>query len=331
MFIDEVEIEVAAGKGGEGCVSFRREKFIPRGGPNGGDGGRGGDVVLQATSQLSTLLDYRYKKKNRAEDGKRGGSNNKTGADGDDLVLMVPCGTMVYDADTGDLLGDLVEEGDHMVVARGGRGGKGNAGFATSTRQAPDFAQAGRPGEQRCIRLELKLIAEVGLVGLPNAGKSTLISRLSSARPKIASYPFTTLVPNLGVVNLGGYRHCVMADIPGIVDGAHRGVGLGTRFLKHIERTRVLLLLVDVSGTEHTAQYALSTLMGEIESYGQGLNEKRKLVVATKMDVVNDQELRWVKERTKSLGLPMVEVSAVRGDGLEELLHRVKEMLHGEV
>jgi GTP-binding protein len=246
VFIDEVEIEVVAGKGGDGCVSFRREKYIPKGGPNGGDGGKGGDVVVEATSNLSTLLDYRYRKKNRAENGKPGGPNNRTGANGEDLVLKVPCGTLVYDADTGALLGDLVEKGERVVVARGGRGGKGNARFATPTRQAPDFAQPGKEGERRRIRFELKLIAEVGLVGLPNAGKSTLISRISSARPKIASYPFTTLVPNLGVVNLGGYRHCVVADIPGIVDGAHQGVGLGLRFLKHIERTRVLLLLVDV-------------------------------------------------------------------------------------
>ena len=327
MFIDEVEIEVAGGRGGDGCVSFRREKYIPKGGPNGGDGGRGGNVILEASEQLSTLLDYRYKRRNQAEDGERGGSNNKTGANGDDLVLKVPCGTLVYDADTGDLLGDLVEAGERLVVARGGRGGKGNARFATPTRQAPDFAQPGRPGEKRRIRLELKLIAEVGLVGLPNAGKSTLISRISSARPKIASYPFTTLVPNLGVVNLGGYRHCVVADVPGIVDGAHKGVGLGIRFLKHIERTKILLLLVDVSGMEHNAAEALHTLLKEIDSYGGGLKDKRRLVVATKMDVADPIQVKALETETKAQGLSLVKISAVTGEGIEELLHRVREML----
>ncbi len=326
MFIDEVEIEVAGGRGGDGCVSFRREKFVPRGGPNGGDGGRGGSVVLEASSQLSTLLDYRYKKRNKAEDGERGGSNNKTGANGRDLVLRVPCGTLVYDAETGALLGDLVDEGERLVVARGGRGGKGNARFATPTRQAPDFAQPGRPGERRRIRLELKLIAQVGLVGLPNAGKSTLISRISSARPKIASYPFTTLVPNLGVVNLGGYRHCVVADVPGIVEGAHKGVGLGLRFLKHVERTKVLLLLVDVSGVEQGAVDALRTLLKEIDSYGN-LKEKRRLVVATKLDVVDRGELDALRVETENLGLSLVEVSAVTGEGIDALLRRMREML----
>ena len=326
MFIDEVEIEVAGGRGGDGCVSFRREKFVPRGGPNGGDGGRGGSVVLEASSQLSTILDYRYKKRNKAEDGERGGSNNKTGADGRDLVLRVPCGTLVYDAETSALLGDLVDEGERLVVARGGRGGKGNARFATPTRQAPDFAQPGRPGERRRIRLELKLIAQVGLVGLPNAGKSTLISRISSARPKIASYPFTTLVPNLGVVNLGGYRHCVVADVPGIVEGAHKGVGLGLRFLKHVERTKVLLLLVDVSGVEQGAVDALRTLLKEIDSYGN-LKEKRRLVVATKLDVVDRGELDALRVETENLGLSLVEVSAVTGEGIDALLRRMREML----
>ena len=327
MFIDEVEIEVIAGKGGDGCVSFRREKYIPKGGPNGGDGGRGGDVVVEATTNLSTLLDYRYRKKNKAEDGKPGGSNNKTGADGEDLVLKVPCGTLVYDADTGALLGDLVAEGDRVVVARGGRGGKGNARFATPTRQAPTFAQPGKMGERRRVRFELKLIAEVGLVGLPNAGKSTLISRISSARPKIASYPFTTLVPNLGVVNLGGYRHCVVADIPGIVDGAHEGVGLGIRFLKHIERTKVLLLLVDVSGMEHRSVDALHTLLREIDSYGHGLNEKRRLLVATKMDAADEEELRALREEAMHREMDMVEISAVTGQGIETLLGKIREML----
>ena len=284
MLIDQAVINVQSGDGGSGCLSFRREKYVPRGGPDGGDGGRGGDVVLAADSQLSTLLDYHYKQQYRAKRGGHGEGRNRTGASADDIVLRVPPGTVVKDADTGEFLGELIEPGDRCVVARGGRGGRGNASFATPTHQAPREHEPGRPGVERRIELELKLIADVGLVGQPNAGKSTLLAAMSAARPKIADYPFTTLEPNLGVVQLSDGRTMVMADIPGIIEGAHEGKGLGLKFLRHIERTRTLAYLIPCDVGNAQAEYEL--LKNELAEYSRELAEKPHCIVTSKIDLL---------------------------------------------
>jgi GTP-binding protein len=284
MLIDQAVILVRSGDGGNGCVSFRREKYVPRGGPDGGEGGRGGDVLLIADPQLTTLLDYQYKQQYSAGRGGHGQGQNKTGADGEDAVLRVPPGTVVKDADTGDVLGELLAPGDRLVTAAGGRGGRGNASFVTSTRQAPRDAEDGRPGAERRIELELKLIADVGLVGQPNAGKSTLLAAMSAARPKIADYPFTTLEPNLGVVKLSDGRAMVMADIPGIIEGAHEGKGLGLKFLRHIERTRVLAYLIPVDIEDPQGEYEL--LKNELAEYSQELARKPHCIVISKIDLL---------------------------------------------
>lgn len=284
MFLDHAVIEVHAGRGGEGVVSWRRETYIPHGGPDGGDGGRGADVVLRVDSQLATLMDYRYRKEYRADSGKKGEGSNRTGRSGTALVLRVPPGTTVQDAETGEVLGELLEEGDEAVVARGGRGGRGNAYFATATNQAPRHAQPGEEGEQRRLELTLKLIADVGLVGEPNAGKSTLLSVVSRATPKVADYPFTTLTPNLGVVTLAGERSFVMADIPGIIEGAHEGKGLGHQFLQHIERTRTLALLIPGDDIDPQATYEKLRL--ELRRYSEELAGKPFCVVFTKADLL---------------------------------------------
>src|SRR5215469_11726339 len=289
MFIDEVRILVKAGDGGNGCLAFRREKYVPRGGPSGGDGGRGGDVILIATEHQNTLLQFRYNPEHKAERGRHGEGSNKTGADGRSIEVAVPVGTLVYDEASGERLFDFEHAGDRFTVARGGRGGRGNARFATPTHQAPTEHTPGRPGEEKRLRLELKLLADVGLVGFPNAGKSTLISRISAARPKIADYPFTTLEPNLGVVQLDDFRSFVVADIPGLIEGAHLGHGLGTQFLRHIERTKLLVHLVDVSeasGREPVADF--ETVMRELASFSEELAAKPMIVVATKMDVAQN-------------------------------------------
>ena len=287
-FIDRVRIQVKAGDGGSGISSFRREKFVPMGGPDGGDGGRGGDVVIRADANLSTLLDYTYRDSWKAESGDHGSGNNKSGASGADIVLPVPPGTVVRDAQTGELLGEVVADAETLTVARGGRGGKGNAFFATSTRQAPREYQPGEDGESREIELELRLIADIGLVGQPNAGKSTLLSVISAARPKIADYPFTTLAPNLGVVQLSDSRTFVVADIPGIIEGAHEGKGLGLQFLRHIERTRVLAFLIPIDSEDWQAEY--EQLRREVRSYSESLAEKPHCVVFTKMDLLGELE-----------------------------------------
>ena len=287
-FIDRVEISVEAGTGGSGCVSFRREHRVPMGGPDGGDGGRGGDVIVRGDAGLATLLDYTYRTRFVAERGEHGMGSNKTGRAGKDVVLPVPPGTVVRDVDTGVVLGEILEPGDEIVVARGGRGGKGNAFFATATHQAPREWQPGEEGVARTIELELKLIADVGLVGQPNAGKSTLLSVISAAHPKIADYPFTTLSPNLGVVQLSGHRTFVVADIPGIIEGAHAGRGLGLQFLRHIERTRVLAFLVPIDALDWQLEY--DTLRREIATYSEALAAKPHCVVFTKMDLVGDLE-----------------------------------------
>lgn len=328
MFIDEVIISVKAGDGGNGCLAFRREKFVPRGGPSGGDGGRGGDVALVASIHHNTLLHFRFNPEHKAERGRHGEGSNRTGRVGESIELPVPIGTIVYDATTGELLHDFTEEGDRFVVARGGRGGRGNARFATATHQAPTEHEDGKPGEERRLRLELKLLADVGLVGFPNAGKSTLISRISAARPKIADYPFTTLEPNLGVVEAGD-RTFVLADIPGLIEGAHEGHGLGDRFLRHIERCRLLLHLVDVSeASGRDPAHDFDVILKELHRFSDELAEKPMFVVATKMDALQDaSRLEALKQKAAEHSLPFFEISSVTGQGLDELRFSVAEQL----
>jgi GTPase len=314
-FIDRVRIRAKAGDGGSGIVSFRREKFVPMGGPDGGDGGRGGDVIVRADSNLSTLLDYTYRDQWRAENGSHGSGSNKTGADGEDVLLPVPPGTIVRDLQSGAILAEVLRDGESAVVARGGRGGKGNAFFATSTKQAPREYQPGEDGEQRELELELRLIADVGLVGQPNAGKSTLLSVISAARPKIADYPFTTLAPNLGVVQLSDSRTFVVADIPGIIEGAHEGKGLGLQFLRHIERTRILAFLIPIDAMDWQAEY--DQLRQEISAYSPGLGDKPHCVVFTKMDLLGDDTAPPI-DAPGAFGL--FAVSAAARQGIEPLL-----------
>ena len=321
MFVDRAVIEVTAGTGGSGADAFRRESGVPRGGPSGGDGGRGGDVVLTADAQLSTLLDYSYRRHYKAERGQHGEGSNRTGRSGEDMILRVPPGTVAYDDESGELLGELLEEGASVVVAKGGRGGRGNARFKTSTNQAPRRWEPGEEGEERRVRLELKLIADVGLVGEPNAGKSTLLSAVTSARPKVAAYPFTTLEPNLGVVQLSDFRSFIIADIPGIIEGAHEGKGLGHQFLRHIERTRVLLLLVPVDAVDPQAEYA--RLRTELEAYSHDLAATPFLVGLSKIDLLADDDPLPVIEAEGSLGT--FPISAVARTGLPELLERLWE------
>jgi len=327
QFIDEARILVKAGDGGNGCLAFRREKYVPRGGPSGGDGGRGGDVVLVASSQQNTLLQFRFNPEHRAGRGRHGEGSNCTGADGNSLEISVPVGTVVYDDSTGERLVDFTEPGQRFVAARGGRGGRGNARFVSSSHQAPTEHEPGRPGEEKRLRLELKLLADVGLVGFPNAGKSTLISRISAARPKIADYPFTTLEPNLGVVQLENFRSFVVADIPGLIEGAHTGHGLGIQFLRHIERTRLLAHLVDVSeASGRNPVDDFETVMQELASYGDELASKPMIVVATKMDAAQDPD-RVASLRTiaKERGLAFFEISSVTGQGIDALKFAMAE------
>ncbi len=322
MFIDQARIFVKAGDGGNGCVSFRREKYVPRGGPNGGDGGKGGDVWLQASSQMTTLLDLKYQQHYRLKRAEHGQGKDRHGKNNPDMIIKVPCGTLVRDAETHEVLADLTEEGQQVIVARGGKGGRGNAAFATSTHRAPRRAEEGKPGEERWFLLELKLLAEVGLVGLPNAGKSTLISRISSARPKIADYPFTTLTPHLGTVSWGDGKSFVVADIPGLIEGAHAGKGLGMQFLRHIERTTFLLYLVDIgeSATEDPLK-SLEILRREVEAYSPRLSEKPFAVAATKMDIKGDgSQLLRLSRYGKQNKYDILRISAVTGEGIEALV-----------
>jgi GTPase len=324
MFIDEATIRVKAGDGGNGCMAFRREKFVPRGGPSGGDGGNGGDVIMESSERHNTLVHFRFNPEYKAQRGRHGEGSNKSGRQGEDVLLKVPVGTVVYDADTGDKVHDFSHADERVIIARGGRGGRGNARFATSTHQAPREHEEGRPGEERTFRLELKLLADVGLVGFPNVGKSTLISRISAARPKIADYPFTTLQPNLGVVAVGdiaGERSFVVADIPGLIEGAHTGAGLGTQFLRHIERTRLLVHMVDVSDASGRPDPVkdVEVINGELKSFGAKLEEKPMLMVASKIDVANKDKLAKLKAYCKKKKLELYPVSAVTGKGIEEL------------
>lgn len=326
QFIDLAKIEVQAGKGGDGMVAFRREKYVPAGGPAGGNGGWGGSVIIVATERLQTLLDFRYARLFKAEDGQKGGSNNRTGASGKDRIIEVPCGTMIYDLETAQLIGDLVENEQSCCVAQGGKGGLGNKHFLSNRNRAPEYALPGLEGEQKNLRLELKLIAEVGIIGLPNAGKSTLISSLSSARPKIANYPFTTLVPNLGVVRKPTGDGTVFADIPGLIEGASAGVGLGHEFLRHIERTRLLLHLIDSTADDPIADY--KTIQQELVAYGQGLPEKKQVVAFNKIDSADESDLESLINELKTLtSAPIFTISAVTRKGLDPLLSAIWQEL----
>ena len=322
QFIDLAEIEVEGGKGGDGIVAFRREKYVPAGGPAGGNGGRGGSVILVAVERLQTLLDFKYARHFQAENGKRGGPNNRTGAAGSDRLIEVPCGTVVYDTDTEEAIGDLVKSGQTLCVASGGKGGLGNKHFLSNRNRAPEHALPGLPGEMRSLRLELKLLAEVGIIGLPNAGKSTLIASLSSARPKIANYPFTTLVPNLGVVRKPTGDGTVFADIPGLIAGAHAGVGLGHDFLRHIERTRLLLHLIDLTAADPIGDY--KTIQQELQAYGRGLSDRPQILALNKLDAASEATKKAaIAELTKLTSVPIFSISAVTQIGLETLLQAV--------
>ena len=327
MFIDEARILVKAGDGGNGCLAFRREKFVPRGGPSGGDGGRGGDVTLVSTEHQNTLLQFRFNPEHKAERGRHGEGSQRTGAEGRSLDVQVPVGTVVYDESTGERLYDFTQPGERFTVARGGKGGKGNARFATSTHQAPTEHEPGFPGEEKRLRLELKLLADVGLVGFPNAGKSTLISRISAARPKIADYPFTTLEPNLGVVQFDDLRSFVVADIPGLIEGAHLGHGLGIQFLRHIERTRLLAHLVDLSDSSgRDPVQDFETVMQELASFSDDLVKKPMILVATKMDVAQDPDrLARLRKLAAERDLPCFEISSVTGQGIDALKFAMAE------
>jgi len=329
MFIDEATIRVKAGDGGNGCLAFRREKFVPRGGPSGGDGGKGGDVIMESSERHNTLVHFRFNPEYKAERGRHGEGSNKTGREGVDVTLKVPVGTIFYDEETGQKVWDFSRPDERIVIAHGGRGGRGNARFATSTHQAPREHEEGRPGEERVFRLELKLLADVGLVGFPNVGKSTLISRISAARPKIADYPFTTLQPNLGVVVVGDKNEVsfVVADIPGLIEGAHEGAGLGTQFLRHIERTRLLVHLVDVSDASGRPDVVkdVEVILGELDSFGAHLAEKPMLMVASKIDAANKDKLAKLKQYCKKKKLQLFPISAVTGEGIEKLKFAMAE------
>jgi len=329
MFIDRVKIHVRGGHGGNGVTAFRREKFVPRGGPSGGDGGRGGDVWIVADSSLNTLLHLRYNPEHIADRGRHGEGSNCSGRDGEDQVVRVPVGTQIFESTSGELLQDLAADGTRWLAAKGGRGGFGNSHFATSTNRAPRYHQSGSEGEELELQLELKLLADVGLVGFPNAGKSTLISTISAAKPKIADYPFTTLEPHLGVVDLGDYRTFVVADMPGLIEGAHQGAGLGDRFLRHIERTKLLLHLVDVSsvsGRDAVADYL--TVNHELRSYNPELANRPQLVVATKIDALDEPErLESLKQQAAADGLPFFQISSVANKGTKELVAAIAAKL----
>jgi GTPase len=326
QFIDEARISVKAGDGGNGCISFRHEKYIPKGGPDGGNGARGGSVIIRADRQLNTLLDFKYKRSYRAERGENGRGKDQGGKSGKDEVIKVPCGTLVRDALKGKTIVDLLHDGDEFIIAHGGKGGRGNGEFATPTNQAPRFAEPGTPGEERELILELKLLADVGLVGFPNAGKSTLISVVSAAKPKIADYPFTTLTPNLGLVRYAGGSSFVIADIPGLIEGAHEGKGLGIQFIRHIERTRVLVFLVESNSEEPKKDYKI--LLNELASYNPAITKKKKIVALTKMDIVNETDKKKLVKIKFGRGVVTIPISAVSGEGLRELLDEMWKVLN---
>ncbi len=328
MFVDRVELFVKGGDGGRGCLAFRREKYVPRGGPDGGDGGNGGSVIVRAVAGTDSLADLVNRKHWKAKNGGAGGGANRTGASADDLVLNVPPGTLIFDRERGHVLRDLTEPGQEVVVARGGKGGRGNKSFASATNRTPRQTTPGEPGEERWLVLELKVIADVGLIGLPNAGKSTLLSRLSQAHPEIADYPFTTKYPNLGIVHLGGERVFVLADLPGLIEGAHAGIGLGHEFLRHVERTRVLVHLVEplpLDGSDPLQNY--QTVRRELELHRRELTEKPEVVAVSKCELPESAEVRARLER--ELGREVLAISAVTGHGLAQVVGRVAQVLHG--
>ncbi|MCL4853066.1 MAG: GTPase ObgE [Bryobacteraceae bacterium] len=333
MFIDQVRIHIKAGDGGNGCLAFRREKYVPRGGPSGGDGGNGGDVVLVSNENYNTLLHFRFNPEYSAERGRHGEGSNRKGRDGQSIEIPVPPGTVVYDADTGELLEDLTAPGQRLVIAKGGRGGRGNARFATSTHQAPTEHEPGKPGQERNLLLELKLLADAGLVGFPNAGKSTLISRISAARPKIADYPFTTLEPGLGVVRLDDDRTFVVADIPGLIEGAHKGAGLGIQFLRHVERTQVLAHLVDASeASGRDPVHDFDVIMEELGSFSAALAEKPMILVANKIDATQDtSRIDALRQLAGERQLPFFAISAVTGKGVDQLLYALAAAVSAKV
>jgi GTPase len=331
MLIDYAKILIKSGNGGNGCVSFRREKFVPKGGPNGGDGGKGGDVIFKADRSLATLIDFRYKKIYKAGQGKHGMGGDKTGKNGEDIVIKVPCGSILKDAGTEEILADLVNHEQIYLAAKGGKGGKGNARFATPTNQTPRTAETGGKGEEKEIIIELKLIADVGLVGLPNAGKSTLISKISAARPKIADYPFTTIQPNLGIVKYRDYDSFVVADIPGLIEGAHLGKGLGIRFLKHIERTKILVFLIDstllADKENKTEDY--DTLVNELKGYDVSLTDKPGIICFTKIDALTGKQKKELdKIKFKKTKIPVLKISSISGENLDKLKDTIWKILH---
>jgi GTP-binding protein len=325
-FYDQARVEFRAGHGGAGCVSFRREKYIPKGGPDGGNGGRGGHIILRASSQLGSLLDYKYRQHFEAQNGRPGAGGQKTGPDGEDLTLPIPVGTLIYNDATGDLMADLCEEGQEVVITRGGRGGKGNQHFKSSTMRTPRFAQPGEDGEYLQARLELKLLADVGLVGMPNAGKSSLLRVITAARPKVADYPFTTLAPQLGVVKGAGGRSFVVADIPGLIEGASHGAGLGLEFLRHVERSRLLLHLVDVSvSAENDPLKAFETIQQELQQYNPKLLEKTQWIVLTKIDVAELAHIEDIRDRFREMGYRVFAISSSTHAGLADLVEKMTE------
>ncbi len=327
-FIDEAKFYVKAGDGGNGCVSFRREKFVPKGGPDGGDGGNGGSVIIEASKRLYSLIDFRYKSHFKAEKGAHGQGKDKHGRKGKDNIVAVPVGTLIKDAETGEVLADLLNDKERFLSAAGGKGGAGNAHFATAQNRAPRKATKGRPGEERWLRVELKLLADIGLIGLPNAGKSTLLSKLSAANPKVAPYPFTTLQPQLGVLHFEDGPSCIIADIPGLIEGAHRGTGLGHKFLRHIERTRVMLHLIDASAEGGDPVNQFKVLENELQCYNEQLMDKHRLVLLNKIDLVPDEAHREnLQDMFRKEGIEIMEISALTGEGLDQLKVTIAAML----
>lgn len=328
MFIDRAKIRVIAGGGGDGCVAFRREKFVPKGGPSGGDGGDGGNVYMECSDRVNTLLHFQYKRTFKAQRGRHGEGSQRHGRNGSDITILVPPGTQVFREPDRGMVHDFAHAGERLIIARGGRGGRGNARFATSTNQAPRHFEPGKPGEEADLFLSLKLIADVGLIGFPNVGKSTLISRISAAKPKIADYPFTTLEPHLGVVRIDEFRSFVVADIPGLIEGAHEGHGLGDQFLKHVERTRVLVHMVDISNAERDPVDDYETIIRELALFNSDLLDRKQLVVASKIDVLaDDSRLSGLKEMCAERDLPFLGISAVSGQGIKELIGIIANFL----